>query len=199
MSEERVVPGKTNIVNVMKHIARYNIALSACERKDVLDCACGSGYGSFLLSQVSNTVCGIDIAKDAISHAEENYSRGNITFHQRSAEDLLSVFKEDCFDTIVCFETLEHLEDPVKVLADFKKLLKKDGTLIASVPLNEDPGQNEHHKHVYDLTSALGLFNKNGFLLNSDTVQSGINFYDYDHPINKEKFVYYVGSYKNLK
>ena len=53
-------------------------------------------------------------------------------FLATSAENL--PFKEDEFDTVVSFETLEHLNDPTRALAEFRRVLRSDGILIGSVP-----------------------------------------------------------------
>ena len=52
-ADERVIPGISNTFNLQKHIARYNFVLSEVKDKSVLDLACGTGYGSFLMSLVA--------------------------------------------------------------------------------------------------------------------------------------------------
>jgi ubiquinone/menaquinone biosynthesis C-methylase UbiE len=45
-------------------------------------------------------------------------------------------FKNQTFDFIVCFETIEHLkkEEGLKALLEFKRVLKKNGFLLISSP-----------------------------------------------------------------
>jgi len=43
-------------------------------------------------------------------------------------------FKSSIFDKIVCFEVLEHLDSPIKALREFKRVLKRDGEILISVP-----------------------------------------------------------------
>jgi SAM-dependent methyltransferase len=42
-------------------------------------------------------------------------------------------FKDECFDVIICLNTLDHTQDPQKVLIEIKRCLKKGGTLLFSL------------------------------------------------------------------
>jgi len=42
--------------------------------------------------------------------------------------------KNNSFDTLIATELLEHTEDPKKVVSEFKRVLKKGGNCIISVP-----------------------------------------------------------------
>jgi len=41
---------------------------------------------------------------------------------------------DDSFDVILCTEVFEHIPDPVLAIAEFQRLLKKDGVLIITAP-----------------------------------------------------------------
>lgn len=41
---------------------------------------------------------------------------------------------DESFDMAVCCEVIEHLENPERVLNEISRILKKDGTLIGSIP-----------------------------------------------------------------
>jgi len=43
---------------------------------------------------------------------------------------------DESFDAIMCVEVLEHLPEPLKALREFKRLLKKDGILLLTVPFS---------------------------------------------------------------
>jgi SAM-dependent methyltransferase len=43
-------------------------------------------------------------------------------------------YDDASFDTVVCVEGLEHIENPANAIREFARLLKPDGTLIVSVP-----------------------------------------------------------------
>jgi SAM-dependent methyltransferase len=50
-----------------------------------------------------------------------------------TAEDL-SAFKDDSLDFIIANHLLEHLEDPIKGLIEFHRVLKPDGALYMALP-----------------------------------------------------------------
>lgn len=41
---------------------------------------------------------------------------------------------DNCIDRILCFEVLEHLDSPIKVMKEFVRVLKKDGKIEVSIP-----------------------------------------------------------------
>lgn len=172
MTELRVVPGQTNVTNVTKHIARYNFALPYVTGKNVMDAACGSGYGSFLLSTVAKEVFAVDVDPSAYDprFEAENIHLGeldlNLPWPNTDSESL---------DAVVSFETLEHLENPEILSREVAKYLKTGGLFIFSVPLYEKPGQNEFHKQTYGLGSARLICSQ--LQTEFEFVQRGVNFY----------------------
>jgi hypothetical protein len=127
------------------HVARYEFAAKFLGRdKRVVDLACGIGYGAAVLADAGNRVLAIDKSTDAINYGSEHYARENVRFH---CEDLSKLKLGDEYDAAVCFETIEHLEDPLPML---RELCRSAETLVASVP-NETvfPFQNYkfHYRH----------------------------------------------------
>jgi SAM-dependent methyltransferase len=68
--------------------------------------------------------------------------------HNITCVDLISSatalpFQSDSFDCIVCTEVLEHVPEPINVLKEFRRVLKKNGMLFLTtpflVPLHEMP------------------------------------------------------------
>jgi hypothetical protein len=47
-------------------------------------------------------------------------------------------FSDDQYDLILCNHVLEHIPDDLKAMRELYRVLKKDGTLIAQVPLEEE-------------------------------------------------------------
>jgi ubiquinone/menaquinone biosynthesis C-methylase UbiE len=117
---------------VHEHLHRYAIAKQYVEDKDVLDIACGVGYGSNFLSQVAKTVVGVDISEHAILYAQAKYSKANLSFRVGSCTKI--PFPPNSFDVIVSFETIEHFTDHETFMYEIKRVLKPDGMLIMSSP-----------------------------------------------------------------
>ena len=78
-SGERFLPEMQGTI-ALEHVHRYVMAKDLAVGKVVLDIACGEGYGSAILAEAAIHVYGVDIAPDAIAHAQKRYQRSNLTF-----------------------------------------------------------------------------------------------------------------------
>lgn len=117
---------------VYEHWHRYGWARGLVSDLDVLDCACGEGYGSSLLADAARSVIGVDVDETAVAHARRRYGRNGLEFVHANALEL--PFEDDRFDVVVSFETLEHLAEHDELLAGFRRVLKPDGVLLLSSP-----------------------------------------------------------------
>ena len=114
------------------HVARYEFAAKKIpEGSKVIDFACGCGYGSRVLSDTGLIVSGMDICMEAVAYAIKHYGNEKTVFRicNGNAPSNLGTY-----DAAVCFETIEHIEDPRPLL---KALRLSAPKLICSVP-NED-------------------------------------------------------------
>jgi SAM-dependent methyltransferase len=122
--------------NEERHLARYRFAQNFIKSSSVtLDCACGSGYGSKILSASSKKVTGIDLSEEAISFAKKNNSLKNTEYIQKNLDNL--DFQNSSFDSIVSIETLEHVPYEVflRFLDNINHWLKDGGVFIGSSPM----------------------------------------------------------------
>lgn len=114
------------------HLHRYAIAVDYVQNKDVLDIACGEGYGSFLLSKASRSVTGVDIDDSVIKHATNKYKYHSISFIQGNATNI--PLPNSSADVVVSFETIEHLKEQEEMFLEIKRVLRPNGLLIMSSP-----------------------------------------------------------------
>jgi SAM-dependent methyltransferase len=116
-----------------QHIQRYRFALDRIEGRRVLDLACGVGYGSYILAQARDReVTGIDLDPQAIAYGQAHYQRAGLRL---LVGDALKWRNEGApFDTIVSFETIEHLPEPAVFVAHIASLLKPGGLFLVSAP-----------------------------------------------------------------
>jgi O-antigen biosynthesis protein len=128
---ERYVPSVEGNIE-LEHHHRYMFARELCRGKDVLDLASGEGYGSAMLSRVANTVVGVDIARDAVKHSQKTYARKNLQFMVGSCVEI--PLPDASLDVVVSFETLEHHDQHDEMMAEVKRVLRRDGLLIISTP-----------------------------------------------------------------
>jgi 2-polyprenyl-3-methyl-5-hydroxy-6-metoxy-1,4-benzoquinol methylase len=154
------------------HIERYQYAAKVLQNKNlVLDIACGTGYGSKILSDAGiKFVIGVDISEEAISEANKISSDGKLIFIKKDYKELnvelinqvLQLNSFNGFDAIVSFETIEHLPEPELFLKIIMSLLNQNGLLLLSLPVTPSMDANPYHLHDFSSRSIEKLLRKNG-------------------------------------
>ena len=156
-SIERLVVGKDGFYfepAFFEHFARYRFARVHSPMGFVLDAACGTGYGTSFLTHKANFVVGIDRSHEAILFCRQHYRKPTLHFQVMDVE--ATAFQRDSFDTVVSFETIEHLEDPERFLGEMRRVLKPNGALLISTPVKgiydqTFLGENPYHIHETDV------------------------------------------------
>lgn len=148
-------PGDQNALRI--HLERYEFAARHLRGEQVLDMACGCGYGSALLAErhPDKQVTGVDIDPAAIAYAHQHYQLPNLRYVCADAESFAATQR---FDSIVSLETIEHLPNPRQLVANYARLLAAGGRVIASVPITPTLDGNPHHLHDFSRRSFLALF-----------------------------------------
>ncbi|MES2439830.1 MAG: class I SAM-dependent methyltransferase [Verrucomicrobiota bacterium] len=157
---ERMVPEICDRDTVFDHVFRYKFAIPFAKGKDVLDIACGEGYGSACLARLgARSVVGVDIDEESVAHARRKYG---IEARVGSAESIPA--GDDVFDLIVSFETIEHVSDPGRFLDECARVCRPGGTLVVSTPNKDvylhDADPNDFHLSEMDVGEFLGLLEK---------------------------------------
>lgn len=131
---ERFIPEEHDIVIALEHWHRYLHILDLVKDKEVLDIACGTGYGTNLLAMNAKNITGIDISEKAILDSKKLYQQSNLNYLLGSIEKIPS--KDKSLDIVVSFETIEHVsvELQFNFLKEVKRVLKDDGIFIVSTP-----------------------------------------------------------------
>ena len=90
----------------------------------------GCAYGFFLdLAKHQYEVQGIDIGKEACAYAKDQLKLNVV------CDDFLKHdFKENDYDIIVMWATIEHLEDPSLYIKKISRLLKPGGVFVCTAP-----------------------------------------------------------------
>jgi len=149
------------------YLSRVNRHVSTKGR--LLDIGCGNGF--FLEEarrQGYQEVFGVEPSPEAAAQAPEAI-RQHITVSMFRPD----LFPEQFFDVICFFQTLDHLEDPARVIADCFSLLKPGGVVFAinhNVRSISARALGEHspiidvgHTYLYDKKTIKKLFEKNHF------------------------------------
>lgn len=152
------------------HKNRYQFAcdqLRKLQATNVLDLACGIGYGTLMLAEATQAkVTGVDIDKNAIDYAKLYYQNDNTNF---ICEDAIKCdLQIASFDAVVSFETIEHVSFDKELLAIFYRSLKKGGTLICSTPNQDvmpfDSDKFRFHEKHYTNDELVELLTEAGFV-----------------------------------
>jgi 2-polyprenyl-3-methyl-5-hydroxy-6-metoxy-1,4-benzoquinol methylase len=111
-------------------------------RSRVLDYGCGVGSLLPLLAAEGGEVWGVDVSQKSIDTANE-FARSVPNFRGAFLRDKL-VSQGMTFDSIVCVEVVEHLDDTAlgAVLADIYSLLAPGGFVAITTPNEEDLGRS---------------------------------------------------------
>ena len=128
---ERFIPDKSDLKTEAEHLHRYLSISNMVEGKSVVDLGCGHGYGSQILINYESYI-GIDIDDEVIQRNSSHLSSSSARFLTESADELS--IPSQSIDVVVCFEMIEHVQDPKKVLSEAKRVLKPNGILISSTP-----------------------------------------------------------------
>lgn len=165
---ERITPGEEGIDGYLRDMARYVFAKSYLTKDDqVLDLACGTGYGTYYLGHFVKQITGVDYDEEAIDHAKSHCKLRNNDFLVGDAENL-GELKSASMSKIVSFETIEHLHHPESFVKECKRILKPGGTLIMSTP-NEKYSSHTYAPHVNEMRFGRlsELLTDNGFNIES--------------------------------
>ena len=129
-------------------VNRYRMARKYCFG-DVIDAACGCGYGSAMLARVPavSSVIGLDRDERTFVQAIREFG-DDATFAVCDFErdDLVRLFREA--DTVVSIETIEHLEDPLR----FLHAVRDAGVKRFVVTFPSFPTSSFNPYHLNDIT-----------------------------------------------
>ena len=128
---------KVDLLQRLWHKRRFSEVEKLIEPKGgkILDIGCADGMFSKVIFDKSNAdeYIGIDILEPSIAWAKNHWKKyRNMKFEVGDAQSLN--FKSTSFDAVIVLEVLEHVTDPVKVLREIKRIMKKDGYAILLVP-----------------------------------------------------------------
>ncbi len=149
-----------------------------------LDCGCGAGDNSRILSLRGWDVDGITISPDEHSKASQVCK----TVHLADLESGIPPAVSGGYDLVVFSHVLEHLRNPSRVLKDIPRVLGPDGIVAVALPnvlswrfrLRFLLGQFEYeeggimdatHLRFYTFASGRRLLESNGLLISTATVE----------------------------
>lgn len=142
------------------HQNRYRFAADHVVPGNILDLACGVGYGSFQMIndiRLNESRCtAVDVSPSAIHYARHHYAHPRIDFVCSGFSDFMPA---ELFDSIVSLETIEHVPNPRLFVEKMNTLLKPGGVLIISAPVTPSTDGNHYHLSNFSQSSLRKLLN----------------------------------------
>jgi len=137
-----LLPSRTEL-----HLRRYEFAAAYTNAVRVADVACGTGYGSGVLMTDGRaaSVVGVDTDAGTGEYARRRFARPGVEF--LAADGAVTGLPSGSVDVVTSFETIEHVDDPAALLAEFDRLLAPGGRLVLSTP--NDWGLTAYHVHSF--------------------------------------------------
>ena len=127
---------RENIIQKYVHTRRFKEVSKLIEPTggNILDIGSADGMFTSVIAKKSKAkkVIGIDVLKRSVDWANNHWKNSVMKFYVGDAENFK--YDKESFDAIVALEVLEHVEKPVVVLKNVKRLLKKDGYAVFLVP-----------------------------------------------------------------
>lgn len=134
-----------------RHLAVYEWVAERCRGLDVIDMACGEGYGLAVLARRAARVTGVEANPEAFEHARLRYQGPGVSV----VRDLVERYREPA-DAIVFLQTIEHVPEPDAVLRHFRSMLRPGGRAFVSTPNvltlapeGAERSDNPWHLHEY--------------------------------------------------
>ena len=138
------------------------------EKNAALEIGCGNGFFLYELQKAGyETVRGVEPSEEAVSKAgrmKQNIFNG---FFENAT------YAESSFDLITCFQTLDHLMNPLDILKKVFRLLKKGGIayfivhnekgMQAKVFGEKSPIYDVEHIYLFNKNTLSGLGKRSGF------------------------------------
>ena len=134
----------------------------------------GAGYGWNL----AELKCARRVAIDLEDFLPAELKKGGVEFLECS-----SMLPARSFDSVICHHVLEHVESPLQMLAEIRRLLRPTGTLLLNVPFEKEsryrhfnPKEPNHHLYSWNVQTLGNLTADAGFNIQF----AGVGEFGYD-------------------
>lgn len=148
------------------YLEKNNIVIKLLTKShgNLLNLGFGYGFLDLLIheNKLKYSIYGIDISRFAVKHMSKlgigEYEIGNISNIKHKSKK---------FDVVIALDVIEHLNNVLlrKSITEMYRVLNDDGTVIISVPLNENSRdyRNNHHMQKFDYFKLNRLLTSNNF------------------------------------
>ncbi len=115
--------------NKRAYHAMYRRIRHVIKDQEVLELATGPGVIAKKVADEAKSMIATDFSEKMLAVARRGVVPGNLTFEQADASAL--PYEDESFDVIIIANALHVIPNPEKVLSEIRRVLRKDGILIA--------------------------------------------------------------------
>lgn len=108
---------------------------AAAPMERVLDVCCGSGEGLSLFKDRIQQGVGVDISRAMLEAGRRSLPADRFSFIQADATQL--PFRDDCFDTVMTFGGVHHVNNRHGLFSEIQRVLKPGGHFLWREPVND--------------------------------------------------------------
>lgn len=98
--------------------------------KKLLDIGCGMGVIAKELEKKGFEVCGMDMSSVAVGRAKEN----GINAIVHDVDEGGIPFENDQYDVVWAGDVVEHVFDPINLLEEMQRVVKRGGKILITIP-----------------------------------------------------------------
>jgi len=132
----KIVGWLVSRIGLLRDIAGGSVMwLNGSRPGKLLDVGCGNGQFLAAMRELGWEVVGVEPDGQAVKVAQERFG---LNVYESVLEEI--GFPDDTFDAITMNHVVEHLPDPIGTLRECKRILKKGGRLVVTVPNIESLG-----------------------------------------------------------
>ena len=145
------------------HIERYRLVSDMIpDCYSTLDVGCGSGYGGLILRNHHYT--GVDLSSIAVIFAQKYVGMWRDHRNFICSNALKLPFANGSFDSVTCFECIEHVDHPALLVKEIARVLKPSRPAFISTPLIQEDGgmHGRFHKKEFSFSQFKKLCQKIG-------------------------------------
>jgi len=124
---ERDFIGHRDIIT--RNLSRYHFVAPHVHGA-LLDAGCGRGYGFEILAPGTTTQVGIDISREFLTKARDQFPE--ISFVCASGDAL--PFAANSFDSVLAFDVIEHATNDLHFLRELKRVARRGAPIALSTP-----------------------------------------------------------------
>lgn len=95
------------------------------QNRTVLDIGCGAGLLTNALAAAGHTVHGIDLSASSLEIAKQKDATQQVSYQVANAYSL--PYPDKTFDVVCAMDVLEHVEEPLRLIAEAGRVLKPNG------------------------------------------------------------------------